>query len=86
MNRPMHFFGGIGFIVLGIGLLAGFIAVILRFFGLHLVQTPLPIFSALFLIVGVQMIILGVVAEMIMRVYYESQKKTPYQVQETINF
>jgi len=85
LNRPMHFFGGIGSIILSIGLLAGLAAVILRFMGLHLVQTPLPIFSALFIIVGVQMIVLGVVAEMIMRVYYESQKKTPYQIQEKIN-
>jgi hypothetical protein len=85
MNRPMHFFGGIGFISFGVGVFSGISAVILRFFGLHLVQTPLPIFSALFIIVGIQLIVMGIIAEMLMRTYYESQGKKSYLIKETIN-
>lgn len=86
MNRPMHFFGGIGFISLGIGLLSGLIAVILKLTGLRsFVATPLPVFSALFIIVGVQLAAMGIIAEMIMRTYYESQNKTPYSIKERIN-
>jgi dolichol-phosphate mannosyltransferase len=51
-----------------------------------MIQTPLPVFSALLLIVGVQLIALGVVAEMIMRTYYESQNKDPYAIRGKINF
>ena len=87
MNRPIHFFGGIGFISLGAGLCAGTAAVIMRLVHYKdLVETPLPILSTLLIIVGVQMIAMGVVAEMLMRVYYESQKKDPYTVGELINF
>ncbi len=87
MNRPMHFFGGIGFMSLFVGMLSGIAAVVLKVVHLRdFVSTPLPIFSALFIIVGVQMIAMGVVAEMLMRVYYESQGKTPYSIRETINF
>lgn len=87
MNRPMHFFGGIGFMSLFAGLIFGMVSVILKVVhSRDFVETPLPIFSALFIIVGVQMIVMGIIAEILMRVYYESQEKTPYQIKESINF
>ena len=86
MNRPMHFFGGIGFISLGLGILAGLVSIALKIFGLRsFVATPLPVFSALLIIVGVQLAAMGVIAEMLMRVYYEAQEKMPYNTAETIN-
>ncbi len=87
MNRPVHFFGGIGFISLFFGICAGLAAAILRFAkGIHLIQTPLPILSTLLIMVGVQLVAIGIIAEMIMRTYYESQDKTPYLIKEKINF
>jgi glycosyltransferase involved in cell wall biosynthesis len=86
MNKPMHFFGGLGFLSLGLGLLSALIAVILKLAHLKdFVSTPLPIFSALFIIVGVQLAAMGVIAEMLMRVYYESQGTAPYVIAERIN-
>ncbi len=86
MNKPMHFFGGLGFVSLGLGILAGLWAVILKLANLKpLVSTPLPTFSALLIIVGVQLAAMGVIAEMIMRLYYEAQDKTPYRIKDTIN-
>ncbi len=84
MSRPMHFFGAWGFASLSLGLFAGLLAIFLRFFGLHLVQTPLPVFSALFIIVGVQLILFGVLAEILMRTYYESQDRRPYVIKEIV--
>ncbi|PIR92494.1 glycosyltransferase [Candidatus Falkowbacteria bacterium CG10_big_fil_rev_8_21_14_0_10_44_15] len=87
INRPMHFFGGIGFISFFLGLAAGTASVALKLFHIRdLVATPLPTFSALLLIVGIQLIVLGIIAEMIMRVYYEAQDKKPYQIKAKINF
>lgn len=87
MNRPMHFFGGIGFGSLAIGFLLGLLAVILKIFGIRdFVATPLPEITALFVIVGVQLAVMGVLAEMIMRTYYESQDKTSYSIKEKVNF
>lgn len=86
MDRPMHFFGGVGFVSFFLGLLAGGTAVVLKVLELRsFVSTPLPIFSALFIIVGVQLLAMGVVAEILMRVYYESQDKKPYEVTRVIN-
>jgi len=84
MNRPMHFFGMWGLASLIIGFFAGLAAVLLRVFGiLHFVQTPLPVFSALFIIVGVQLVMFGVIGEMLMRTYYESQGRRPYVISES---
>ena len=86
MDRPMHFFGGLGFISLAIGILAGLTSALFKIIGFRdFVSTPLPIFSALFLIVGVQMIAMGVIAEMIMRVYYETRDKKPYLIKDKLN-
>lgn len=87
MNRPIHFFGGIGFISLFLGILAGLTAVILKIMHIRdFVATPLPIFSALLMIIGVQLVVMGILAEMIMRTYYESQGKEAYIIKEKINF
>lgn len=86
MNRPMHFFGGIGFLTLGLGVLMAILSVALKLLAIRdFVATPLPIWSALLVIVGVQLIAMGVIAEMLMRIYYESQGKTAYRIAETIN-
>lgn len=84
MNRPMHFFGMWGLAGLTLGFFAGLAAVLLRVFGiLHFVETPLPVFSALFIIVGVQLVMFGVIGEMLMRTYYESQDRRPYVISES---
>ncbi len=87
MNRPMQFFGLVGFYVLGFGVLSIVLALYLRFFeGISLIQTPLPTFAAMCVVVSVQLFLMGLVAEMIMRTYYESQQKRPYVIKERHNF
>lgn len=86
MNRPMHFFGGIGFISLGLGIVAGLLSIFLKLaHSRDFVETPLPTFSALLLIIGVQLIVMGIIAEILMRTYYESQNKKPYIIKDKIN-
>ena len=50
-----------------------------------LIETPLPLFSALFLIVGIQFILMGLVAEMLTRNYYENTGRKIYNIKEKIN-
>lgn len=87
MNKPIHFFGGLGFISFFLGFITGLITIFLKIFHIRdFVATPLPIFTALLVIVGVQLIALGVVSEILMRIYYEAQNKYPYAIKEKINF
>ena len=87
MDRPIQFFGFIGLFFSGVGVLAGMAAIILRVFhDVYMIQTPLPVLSALCIIVGVQLVTMGILAEMVMRTYYESQGKKAYLIKEKINF
>ncbi len=83
-NRPMHFFGGWGFASLALGGFFGLAALILRIFNLEHIIESLPIIAALFIILGTQLILFGVMAEILMRTYYESQDKRPYVVKKIV--
>ena len=52
---------------------------------IDLIQTPLPTLSGVLLIIGTQFFLMGIIAEMMMRTYYESQGKRPYMIKKTIN-
>ncbi|TSD05532.1 MAG: dolichol-phosphate mannosyltransferase [Parcubacteria group bacterium Athens0714_12] len=86
-TKPIYFFGKLGFISFFIGIFAFFLATYYKLTGQKdYIQTPLPIFTALFLIAGILLILIGLLAEMIMRNYHESQNKQIYSIKEKINF
>lgn len=87
MNRPIHFFGGLGMLLFGASIAAILLALALRFWlNISLIQTPLPLLSALCMIMGMNMVMMGVLSEMQMRTYYEAQKTKPYRIKEKVNF
>lgn len=86
LDRPMHFFGGLGFVLLVLGFLTGGIAIVLRiFYDFHFVQSPLPILTALLIITGVILLTMGILADLMMRVYYKVHGERQYQIRDTIN-
>jgi len=86
MQRPIHFFGGIGILSFILAAIAAAVSLYLKFSGYAtIIETPLPTMSAVFFIVGIQLVLMGVMAEILMRTYYESQKKMPFSVKEKIN-
>jgi dolichol-phosphate mannosyltransferase len=87
MQRPIHFFGGAGVLAFLVAFAATLLAAYFKLSGQKdLVETPLPTIGSMFFIVGIQLILMGVMAEILMRTYYESQHKMPFSVKETINF
>ena len=85
-NRPMHFFGGAGMISIFGGFVAAFIALYYKLTGeKSFIDTPLPLITALFWIIGIQFILMGLLAELIIRTYHETRKKSPYLIKEKIN-
>ena len=86
MTKPIHFFGGAGFLSFGVAFLTFSLAVYFKLSGQKdFVQTPLPGITAMFFIIGILMILLGVLAEMLMRTYFESQGKRTYNVRRSVN-
>lgn len=86
MQRPMHFFGYmafLSFLLAGISLAT---ALVLRYVSdISLIQTPLPTLSGMSVLAGIQFFGFGLLAEVLMRTYFESQKKPTYQVRKTFN-
>lgn len=86
MDKPIHFFGGAGLILFLGAFLAAAWAVYYKVAGLKtFIETPLPTICAFLIGTGIQMILIGIVSEMLMRTYYESQNKQPFIIKETIN-
>ncbi len=86
-NRPMHFFGGFGFLFVTLGFVTLLVSITLRIFlDIALIQTPLPTLAGLFTVVGIQMVLMGIIAEILIRTYYESQNKKPYIIKDMVNF
>ena len=87
LHKPIHFFGGFGFISFALSFIVFMWAVYYKVIGgKDFVQTPLPILSGVFFIVGFLMILMGIIAEVLMRTYYETQNKLPYHIKQKINF
>jgi dolichol-phosphate mannosyltransferase len=85
--KPIYVFGGFGMLCLAVSGLAGIWALYLKFFdGLSLIQTPLPLLSVMTFITGFMCILMGLLSEILMRTYFESQGKMPYVVRERLNF
>lgn len=80
LQRPMHFFGGIGLITLGIGILINLYMLILKILGNDIWGKPLLLLGILLVLGGIQFITTGIIAELQMRTYFESQRKKPYRV------
>jgi glycosyltransferase involved in cell wall biosynthesis len=86
-NKPIYVFGGFGLVALFASFLSVGAALYLKLVdGLSLIRTPLPLFAAMNFLVGVLSILMGLVAEMVVRTYYESQGRSMYSVRKTINF
>lgn len=85
-NKPIYVFGGFGLISIGIAIMAGIAALYLKFFeNVSFILTPLPLLAVMAFITGIMSILMGLLAEVIMRTYYEAQGKSAYRVKSTVN-
>jgi glycosyltransferase involved in cell wall biosynthesis len=85
-EKPIYVFGGFGLLSILLAGVSGVYMLYLKFFeGLYMIQTPLPTLSAMFFLIGIVSILLGLLAEMVVRTYYESQQRTTYMVRDTVN-
>lgn len=80
MQKPMHLFGNVGVILFSIGLLINLYLLVLKLLGNDIWGKPLMILGLMAILAGVQFITIGIVIEIQMRTYFESQKKKPYKI------
>jgi dolichol-phosphate mannosyltransferase len=80
-DRPMQFFGKLGLVFWVLAGLTFVWAVVLKFgYEVSLIQTPLPLLAATIGLSGVLFILLGLIAEVQARIYFEARGKPPYKV------
>lgn len=86
-TKPIYVFGMAGLWSLAASALAFAWMVVLKYgWGTSFIQTPLPVLVAMFFMLGMQFIFMGLLAELVMRTYHESQGKRIYMVKATVNW
>lgn len=82
-NRPLYVFGGLGIAVGAVGtVILSYLGYVRLIIGEDIGNRPLLMLGILLMVLGVQMVTTGLIADMVMRTYHESQKKPIYFVRE----
>jgi glycosyltransferase involved in cell wall biosynthesis len=82
-QRPIHLFGILGVLLIMLGSLIEAYLLIVKFgFGEDIGTRPLLIFGMMFILGGIQLFTIGIVMELLIRTYYESQQKRPYRIKK----
>ena len=86
-TKPIQLFGRWGIYTLCAGVLSGALTLYMKLFEqISMNRNPLLILTAFLLFMGIQFIVLGLLAELSARTYYEAQGKTIYNIKDKINF
>jgi glycosyltransferase involved in cell wall biosynthesis len=86
-HRPLQIFGGLGIVMMGGGFLSGLYLTYVKYYlGEAIGGRPLLFATILAIFLGFQLITLGLIAEMLTRVYHEGLNKHVYAIRETIGF
>ena len=86
-TKPIYVFGTFGMLAFFLSVVSGVWAFVLKFiYGVSFILTPLPVIAVVMLAISVQFILMGLLAEMLVRTYHESQDKRIYAVREKIGF
>ncbi len=84
-TRPSHLFGFVGLVAFFLGSAITTVLGVQRlFFGMRLSERPLLWLGILLVVVGVQFVTTGLLAEMLARTYHESQEKSVYLIKEVL--
>jgi dolichol-phosphate mannosyltransferase len=90
MTKPLYVFGWAGVLAFSISIFSAVFAFLMKFahWPKHadFIQTPLPVLAMVMLVLGIQLFLMGLIAEMLVRTYHESQGKQIYTIKTKINF
>src|SRR5438105_4928403 len=89
-TKPLYVFGWAGLLTFFVSILCAIFAFLMKFANwphhADFVQTPLPVLTTVMFVLGIQFFLMGLLAEMLVRTYHESQAKPIYAVKERIGF
>lgn len=79
-QRPIHLFGIFGVLLILLGGIINIYLLVVKLTGEDIGNRPLLIFGLMFILAGIQLFTIGIVMELLIRTYYESQQKRPYRI------
>jgi glycosyltransferase involved in cell wall biosynthesis len=86
LTKPMHVFGFLGIVSLIIGIILGIYLTVLKIgFGVIIGSRPLLVLSVLLTLTGIQLFSFGLLAELLVRTYHESQDRPIYRVRQVVS-
>jgi glycosyltransferase involved in cell wall biosynthesis len=85
-NKPIYLFGGTGLLLIALSILDLAVLIIRRLTPPyeHMIRSPLLLMSVMLFTLGFQSILMGLIAELMVRTYYESQAKATYSIRRTL--
>ncbi len=86
MGRPMHLFGSAGIVITLVGVIINLYLFVLKILGNDIWGKPLLLLGVMLLLTGIQLITIGLITEVLMRTYFESQGKKPYNIKSVADF
>ncbi|WP_353260214.1 glycosyltransferase family 2 protein [Prochlorothrix hollandica] len=85
LTRPMHGFGFVGMVSISVGVVTGaYLTVLKVVMGQQIGDRPLLILAVLLTLAGVQLLCFGLLAELLMRTYHESQGRPIYRIRDVV--
>ena len=86
LTKPIYLFGGFGLISFAFSIMVFLYMIYLKFFeNISMIMTPLPLVVIVAIISGILSFLIGLLAEMLVRVYFESQNKPIYSIKALYN-
>ena len=86
-TKPIYMFGGLGLILILLGISSGIAVITMKYtIGMNMTGNPFLSLTVIFIIMGSLFIQMGILAEILIRIYHESRRTQPYYIHETINF
>ena len=90
LTKPLYIFGSAGLFCFVVSSLAGLLAFSMKYLSwpghADFIQTPLPVVALVLFALGIQFFLMGLLAEITVRTYHESQGKPVYTIRRTLNF
>ncbi|SHI94226.1 Glycosyltransferase involved in cell wall bisynthesis [Cruoricaptor ignavus] len=86
LSKPIYLFGNIGLLAFSLGMLINLYLLILKILGEQIGGRPMLILGVLLVFIGIQFFTTGIIVDMLMKTYYESQNKRPFNIRKITDF
>lgn len=86
LAKPIYLFGNMGLIVFSLGMIINMYLLTIKLMGNDIGTRPLLILGILLVFIGIQFFVTGIIIDMQMKTYYESQNKRAFNIRKTTNF